>query len=119
MHADIPVSDADERGVDRLLGLVTEAVVAVRAHAAGVREPREGREGERRRRLAAELVGGAFSLAKWKRKTPNPVGSVQFFGEPAIRERLVVEGRHLGVARRAVERDGLAEYVAGLQAGLL
>ncbi|HET8822310.1 MAG TPA: hypothetical protein VFM57_12235, partial [Thermoleophilaceae bacterium] len=28
VHADIPVSDADERGVDRLLGLVTEAVVA-------------------------------------------------------------------------------------------
>ncbi len=31
VHADIPVSDADERGLDRLLGLVTEAVVAVRA----------------------------------------------------------------------------------------
>ena len=31
VHADIPVSDADERGVDRLLGLITEAVVAVRA----------------------------------------------------------------------------------------
>ena len=30
VHADIPVSDADERGVDRLLGLVTEAVVAAR-----------------------------------------------------------------------------------------
>jgi hypothetical protein len=37
VHADIPVSDADERGVDRLLGLVTEAVVAVRGHAAGAR----------------------------------------------------------------------------------
>ncbi len=37
VHADIPVSDADERGVDRLLGLVTEAVVAARGHAAGVR----------------------------------------------------------------------------------
>ena len=37
VHADIPVSDADERGVDRLLGLMTEAVVAVRGHAAGVR----------------------------------------------------------------------------------
>jgi len=35
VHADIPVSDADERGVDRLLGLLIEAVVAVRAHAAG------------------------------------------------------------------------------------
>jgi hypothetical protein len=34
VHGDIPVSDADERGVDRLLGLVTEAVVAVRGHAA-------------------------------------------------------------------------------------
>jgi hypothetical protein len=30
VHADIPVSDADERGVDRVLGLVTEAVVSVR-----------------------------------------------------------------------------------------
>jgi hypothetical protein len=30
VHADIPVSDADERGVDRLLGLVTEAVVTAR-----------------------------------------------------------------------------------------
>jgi hypothetical protein len=37
VHADIPVSDADERGVDRLLGLITEAVVAVRGHAAGLR----------------------------------------------------------------------------------
>jgi hypothetical protein len=34
VHADIPVSDADERGVDRLLGLLIEAVVAVRGHAA-------------------------------------------------------------------------------------
>ena len=34
VHADIPVSDADERGVDRLLGLIAEAVVAVRSHAA-------------------------------------------------------------------------------------
>ena len=31
VHADIPISDADGRGVDRLLGLVTEAVVAVRS----------------------------------------------------------------------------------------
>jgi hypothetical protein len=31
VHADIPVSDADARGVDRVLGLVTEAVVSVRA----------------------------------------------------------------------------------------
>jgi hypothetical protein len=30
VHADIPVSDADHRGVDRILGLVTEAVVTVR-----------------------------------------------------------------------------------------
>jgi hypothetical protein len=34
VHADVPVSDADERGVDRLLGLLIEAVVAVRGHAA-------------------------------------------------------------------------------------
>src|SRR5215211_4947631 len=37
VHADIPVSDADERGVDRLLGLITEAVVALRTHATGLR----------------------------------------------------------------------------------
>ena len=30
VHADIPVSDADERGVDRLLGLVVEAVATAR-----------------------------------------------------------------------------------------
>jgi hypothetical protein len=30
VHADIPVCDADENGVDRVLGLITEAVVAVR-----------------------------------------------------------------------------------------
>jgi hypothetical protein len=34
VHADIPVSDADERGLDRLLGLVAEGVMAVRSHAA-------------------------------------------------------------------------------------
>lgn len=39
VHAEIPVSDADERGVDRVLGLVVEAVVAVRSHAAVVRAP--------------------------------------------------------------------------------
>jgi hypothetical protein len=37
VHADVPVAEVDERGVDRLLGLLTEAVVAVRDHAAGVR----------------------------------------------------------------------------------
>jgi hypothetical protein len=46
VHADIPVSDADERGVDRLLGLITEAVMAVRGHAAGVRGADEPPEGE-------------------------------------------------------------------------
>jgi Putative bacterial sensory transduction regulator len=35
VHADIPVSDANQRGVDRVLGLITEAVVALRGHAAG------------------------------------------------------------------------------------
>jgi Putative bacterial sensory transduction regulator len=30
VHADIPVCDADANGVDRVLGLITEAVVAVR-----------------------------------------------------------------------------------------
>jgi hypothetical protein len=45
VHADIPVSDADERGVDRLLGLITEAVVAVRGHAAGARGASEAPAG--------------------------------------------------------------------------
>jgi hypothetical protein len=30
VHGDIPISDADERGIDRLLGLITEAVLTVR-----------------------------------------------------------------------------------------
>jgi putative sensory transduction regulator len=34
VHADLPVGAVDERGVDRLLGLVTEAAIAVRAYAA-------------------------------------------------------------------------------------
>ena len=33
VHADLPVAGLDERGVDRLLGLVTEAAVAVRDYA--------------------------------------------------------------------------------------
>jgi hypothetical protein len=37
VHGDIPVAVVDEPGIDRLLGLVTEAVVAVRGHAASVR----------------------------------------------------------------------------------
>jgi hypothetical protein len=34
VHADVPAPAVDERGVDRLLGLVVEAAVAVRGHAA-------------------------------------------------------------------------------------
>jgi hypothetical protein len=34
IHADVPASGVDERALDRLLGLVAEAAVAVRAHAA-------------------------------------------------------------------------------------
>jgi hypothetical protein len=41
VHGEVPVSDADERGVDRLLGLITEAVVALRGHAAGARAAAE------------------------------------------------------------------------------
>jgi hypothetical protein len=33
VHADLPVDSVDERGVDRLLGLVVEAALAVREHA--------------------------------------------------------------------------------------
>ena len=34
IHADMPAAAVDERAVDRLLGLVAEAAVAVRSHAA-------------------------------------------------------------------------------------
>jgi hypothetical protein len=34
IHADVPASGVDERALDRLLGLVAEAAVAVRSHAA-------------------------------------------------------------------------------------
>ena len=43
VHADLPVAALDERDVDRLLGLVVEAAVAVR----------RARRGLRRRRRAA------------------------------------------------------------------
>ena len=36
VHADIPVSDVDARGVDRLLGLIVEAAIAVRERAAAL-----------------------------------------------------------------------------------
>ena len=45
VHGDVPVSDADARGIDRLLGLVTEGVVAVRSHAELARTPREAQAG--------------------------------------------------------------------------
>jgi hypothetical protein len=34
VHADVPAAAVDERALDRLLGLVAEAAVAVRSHAA-------------------------------------------------------------------------------------
>ena len=37
VHGEAPVAGLDERAVDRLLGLVVEATVAVRGHAAQVR----------------------------------------------------------------------------------
>jgi hypothetical protein len=37
VHGDIPIVAVDEAGIDRLLGLITEAVVGVRGHAAKVR----------------------------------------------------------------------------------
>jgi hypothetical protein len=37
VHADLPAPDVDERAVDRLLGLIAEAAVAVREHAARLR----------------------------------------------------------------------------------
>ena len=41
VHADVPVTAMDERAVDRLLGLVTEAAVAVREHARRAEGPAE------------------------------------------------------------------------------
>jgi Putative bacterial sensory transduction regulator len=35
VHADVPVPAVDERGVDRLLGLLVEAALAVRGRASG------------------------------------------------------------------------------------
>jgi Putative bacterial sensory transduction regulator len=46
VHGEVAVAAVDEVGIDRLLGLVTEAVMAVRAHAAGARAPDEPPEGE-------------------------------------------------------------------------
>ena len=37
VHADVPATELDERALDRLLGLVTQAALAVRDHAAGMR----------------------------------------------------------------------------------
>jgi len=37
VHGDIPIAAVDEPGIDRLLGLVTEAVVGVRRHATALR----------------------------------------------------------------------------------
>jgi hypothetical protein len=49
VHGDIPVSSVDEPGIDRLLGLITEAVVAVRGHAAGARAAEDAPEEPRQR----------------------------------------------------------------------
>jgi hypothetical protein len=48
VHGDIPVAAVDELSIDRLLGLITEAVMAVRGHSAGVRAADEPPEGEPR-----------------------------------------------------------------------
>ena len=37
VHADVPAAGLDERALDRLLGLVCEAAMAVRGHAERVR----------------------------------------------------------------------------------
>jgi hypothetical protein len=50
VHGDIPIATVDEPGIDRLLGLITEAVMAVRGHAAGVRSAHDPPEGEPRAR---------------------------------------------------------------------
>lgn len=39
VHGDLPVASVDERAVDRLLGLVVEGAVAVRAYAATASDP--------------------------------------------------------------------------------
>jgi hypothetical protein len=39
VHGDLPVQCVDERGVDRLLGLTVEGVLAVRGYASAISEP--------------------------------------------------------------------------------
>lgn len=51
VHADVPVAGLDERGVDRLLGLVAQGAGRVREYAAAVREPAP----------APPAVGGGWS----------------------------------------------------------
>jgi hypothetical protein len=46
VHGDVPVAALDEPGIDRLLGLITEAVIAVRGHAAGASAADEPPDGE-------------------------------------------------------------------------
>jgi hypothetical protein len=41
VHGDIPIAAVDEPRIDRLLGLITEAVVGVRGHAAKARDAAE------------------------------------------------------------------------------
>ena len=43
VHGEAPVAGLDERGLDRLLGLVVEGCIAVREHATAVREPGAGK----------------------------------------------------------------------------
>lgn len=53
IHADVPAPNLDEAGVDRLLGLVTEAAVTVRSHAAELgaeRRPQAARSRSRNAR---------------------------------------------------------------------
>jgi hypothetical protein len=45
IHADVPASAVDERTLDRLLGLLAEAAVAVRSHAAARPAPTPPAEG--------------------------------------------------------------------------
>jgi hypothetical protein len=42
VHAELPVAAVDEPGIDRLLGLVTEASLAVREYATRARAPEPG-----------------------------------------------------------------------------
>ena len=81
VHADLPVAAVDERAVDRLLGLLVEAAVAVRERAARLRRSHPVRgEGAPARRQASHRPLGRYTTQRrhfciyMEHYRRNPVG---------------------------------------------